>query len=66
MGKRRESGFDVVASMVWPASLVLGLAAFVGIQCGIGWLWGSSSNPILASYGKVPRWVSMRHWRGSP
>lgn len=53
MGKRKESGFEVIASMSWPAGLVLGLIAFVGIQYGIGWLWGSSSNPLLAGFAKV-------------
>lgn len=53
MGKRKESGFDVLASMSWPASLVLGLIAFVGIRYGIGWLWGSSSNPFLSGFAKV-------------
>lgn len=53
MGKRKESGFEVVASMSWPAGLVLGLIAFVGIQYGIGWLWESSSNPLLAGFAKM-------------
>jgi len=53
MAKRRESGFDVVAAWPWPVVLGLGLLAFIGIQYGIGWLWGSSSNPFLASFAKV-------------
>lgn len=53
MGKRKESGFDVLASMSWPVCLVLGLIAFIGIQYGIGWLWGSSSNPFLSGFAKV-------------
>jgi len=53
MGKRKESGFDVLASMYWPACLVLGLIGFIGIQHGIGWLWGSSSNPFFSGFAKV-------------
>lgn len=53
MGKRKESGFDVLASMSWPVCLALGLIGFVGIQYGIGWLWGSSSNPFLSGFAKV-------------
>lgn len=53
MGKRKESGFEVVASMPWPVGLVLGLIAFVGIQYGVGWLWGSSSNPFLSAFAKT-------------
>lgn len=53
MGKRKESGFDILASMPWPACLAWGLAGFVGIQYGIGWLWGSSSHPFLSAFAKV-------------
>ncbi|WP_130617445.1 restriction endonuclease [Dyella amyloliquefaciens] len=53
MGKRKESGFDVLASMPWPACLVLGLIGFIGIEYGIGWLWGSSSNPFLSAFARV-------------
>lgn len=53
MGKRKESGFDVLASMSWPVCLALGLIAFVGIQYGIGWLWGSSNNPFFSAFAKV-------------
>ncbi|WP_201312676.1 restriction endonuclease [Dyella sp. EPa41] len=53
MGKRKESGFDILASMTWPACLVLGLIGFIGIQYGIGWLWGSSSHPFLLAFAKA-------------
>jgi len=53
MGKRRESGFEIVASMPWPVGLVLGLVGFVGIKYGVGWVWGSSSNPLLSAFAKV-------------
>lgn len=53
MGKRKESGFEVLASMPWPACLVLGLIAFIGIQYGMGWLWGSSSHPLLSAFATV-------------
>ncbi|RAO75886.1 restriction endonuclease [Dyella jiangningensis] len=53
MGKRKERGFDVLASLHWPVCLVLGLIGFIGIQYGIGWLWGSSSHPFLAGFAKA-------------
>jgi len=53
MGKRKESGFDVLASMSWPVRLVLGLIGFIGIQYGVGWLWGASSNPLLSGFANA-------------
>jgi len=53
MGKRKESGFDLLASMSWPVCLVLGMMGFIGIQYGIEWLWWSSSNPFLSGFAKA-------------
>jgi len=53
MAKRRESGIDFVATLSWPAGLVVGFMAFLAIQFGIRWLAAASDNPILASFGKV-------------
>jgi restriction system protein len=53
MAKRRESGIETVASMPWRAGLVLGLIVFVGIRYGIGWVFASSTNPLLAGLGKA-------------
>lgn len=53
MAKRKESGADLVASLPWPAGIGLGLFAFIGIQYGIGWVWGSSDNPYLSGFAKV-------------
>lgn len=53
MAKRRESGIETVASMPWRGGLVLGLIVFVGIRYGIGWVFASSTNPVLAGLGKA-------------
>jgi restriction system protein len=53
MAKRKESGFDFVASLSWPVAIVLGFIAFLGIQYGIGWLWASSDNPFLSGFGRI-------------
>lgn len=53
MAKRRESGLDVMASLPWPLGIGLGFIAFVGIEYGIGWLWGTSDHYILAASAKV-------------
>ena len=53
MAKRKESGIEFVASLVWPAGIALGFLAFIGIQYGLNWIWGSSDNPFLSGLGKV-------------
>lgn len=52
MARRKESGIELIASMPWPAGIVLGLIAFFGIRYGIGWYLGSSQNPVFAAMGK--------------
>jgi restriction system protein len=53
MPKRKESGIEFVATLVWPAGIVLGFLAFIGIQYGLNWIWRSSDNPFLSGLGKV-------------
>lgn len=53
MAKRKESGLEVVAFLSWPLALGLGFIAFVGIQFGIGWLWGTSDNLFLAGFARA-------------
>ncbi|WP_109125145.1 restriction endonuclease [Dyella sp. C11] len=55
MAKRRGSNFDVLASMPWPIGIVLGVIAFVGVQYGIGWLWGSSDDLFLLGIAKAAK-----------
>jgi len=52
MAKRKESGFELLASMRWPVPLALGVIAYVGIRYGIGWVFGSSKNIYLAALAK--------------
>jgi restriction system protein len=53
MAKRKQSGFDVVASMPWPAGIVLGLIAYIAIRHGIGWHFGATDNPYTSGLGKL-------------
>jgi restriction system protein len=53
MARRKESGFEAVASLPWQAGIVLGLIGYIGIQYGLGWFLGSSSNPIFAAFAKA-------------
>lgn len=53
MAKRRESGIETIASIPWQAGIVLGLIGFVVIRYGVGWMFSSSNNPVLAGLGKA-------------
>jgi len=48
MAKRKQSGFDVVASMSWPVGIVLGLIAYITMRYGIGWYFGITDNPYTS------------------
>lgn len=52
MAKRKEGGFELLASMSWPVPLGLGIVGYVGIRYGIGWLFGSSQNIYLAGLAR--------------
>jgi len=52
MAKRKEGGFELLASMPWPAPAALGVIAFVGVRYGIGWLFGSNPNPYIAGLAR--------------
>ncbi|HWX67027.1 MAG TPA: restriction endonuclease [Rhodanobacter sp.] len=53
MAKRKQSGFEVVASMPWPVGIVLGLVTYIAIRHGIGWYFGSVNNPYTSGLGKL-------------
>jgi restriction system protein len=53
MARRKESGFEAVASLPWQAGIVLGLIGYVLIQYGPVWFLGSSTNPVFAAFAKV-------------
>jgi restriction system protein len=53
MAKRKQGGLDTVASMPWPAGIVLGLIGYIAIRHGVGWFLSSTSNPYLSGMGKL-------------
>lgn len=53
MAKRKQSGFEVVASMPWPVGIVLGLIVYIAIRHGIGWYFGATNNPYTSGLGKL-------------
>lgn len=53
MAKRKQSGFEVMASMPWSVGIVLGLVAYIAIRHSIGWYFGSINNPYTSGLGKL-------------
>lgn len=52
MGRRRQNGLELVASLPWPAGIVFGILAFVAIRYGVGWYFASSGSPITQEMGR--------------
>ncbi|WP_026107484.1 restriction endonuclease [Dyella ginsengisoli] len=53
MARRRESGLEIVASMPWPAGIVLGLVGYLVIRHGVGAYFLATGNPQLAGLGGI-------------
>lgn len=53
MARRRESGLEIVASMPWPAGIVLGLVGYLVIRHGVGAYFPATGNPQLAGLGGI-------------
>lgn len=51
MAKKNQSGIELVASMPWPAGIVLGLIAYLAVRYGVGWVLAGSQNPFLSAFG---------------
>ncbi len=52
MGKRKQSGIDVVAAMPWPFGIVLGLIGYLAIRHGFGFYFQRFDDPVLAGLGR--------------
>ena len=65
MPRRKQGGFESIASAPWPVGLVLGIVGYVAVRYGISWYLASSNNMFLAPIGKaanggattVPAWT---------
>ncbi len=53
MARRKEGGFDIVASMPWPMGIAAGVLGYVAIRYGIGWFFSSFGGPMLSGLGKM-------------
>ena len=53
MAKRKQSGLEIVASMPWPAGIVLGLVGYIAIRHGIGWYFAATDNLYTSGLGKL-------------
>lgn len=51
MGRRKQSGLDLIAGMPWPFGLVLGLVAYVAIRHGVGWYFSAVGGPLTKGLG---------------
>jgi restriction system protein len=51
--RRKASGLDVIASLPWPAGIVLGLVAFWVIRYGLGHYFSSHGGPLLKPFGQL-------------
>lgn len=52
MAKRKEGGFELLASMRWPVPAGVGIVGYMGIRYGISWLFGSNQNIYLAGLAR--------------
>src|SRR6185437_11621457 len=53
MARRKQGGFELIASAPWPVGVVLGIIAFVGVRYGISWYLSTSGNQFLVPIGKA-------------
>lgn len=53
MARRKQGLFDSIASMPWPAGIVLGAIGYVVIRYGIGWYLSSKGGTALAALGNA-------------
>jgi restriction system protein len=53
MARRKQSGFELIASMPWPVGFVLGIVGYVAVRYGIAWYFSSAGGPALAAVGKA-------------
>lgn len=53
MARRKQGGFELIASMPWPVGVVLGIIGYVAIRHGIAWYLSAMAGPALAQVGKT-------------
>lgn len=53
MARRKQGGFELIASMPWPVGIVLGILGFVAVRRGIAWYLSVMGGPALADVGKA-------------
>ncbi len=53
MARRKESGLDILASMPWPAGVILGLVAFWVIRYGLGMYFSAQGGQLLRPLGQL-------------
>ncbi|MBY4597116.1 restriction endonuclease [bacterium BD-1] len=64
MARRRESGFDVLASMPWPVGLIAGVLAFLAVRYGVPWYLGRSGGTLGQAFasGQAAHGLGVLAW----
>jgi restriction system protein len=52
MGRRKQNGLELVASLPWPVGIVFGIMAYIGLRHGVGWYLSNSASPITQQMGQ--------------
>lgn len=53
MARRRQSGFELIASMPWPVGIVLGILGYFVVRQGIAWYLSAMGGPALVQVAKA-------------
>ena len=53
MARRKQGGFELIASAPWPVGVALGIVGYLGVRYGISWYLSSSGNQFLVPIGKA-------------
>lgn len=51
MGRRKDSGIEMVSKLPWQAGIVLGVAGYVAMRYGLGWCMTTFGGPIGQALG---------------
>ncbi len=52
MAKRKQGGLDLIASLPWPAGLIVGVLAYAAIRYGLGYYFSASGSQLLSGVGQ--------------
>jgi restriction system protein len=62
MARRKEGGFDLLASMPWPVGIVAGVLGFLAIRYGLGTFLAHAGGPMLKAAGNLGSMLAPLAW----